>query len=302
MPIHINRKNLQQYSKLELLAKQTVEGFITGKHKSPYHGFSVEFAEHKQYNQGQSTKHIDWKLFGRTEKLYTKQYDEETNLRCQFILDTSSSMYYPEKKEFNKLNFSVQSIACLAYLLRQQRDAIGLTTFDQQINFHSNNKVNEKHQEFIFEELEKILNNSNKNKITNTINSFNELITRLKKRSLLIIFSDLLNQNIDSFWMKIQQLKHQNHEIIIFNTLDYSTELELNFDNKPFEFIDLETGEQLKINPSDYKKEYQKTMDHFLTLNKNKALENKISLINCDINQGLDFILNEFLHQRKRNL
>ncbi len=301
MPININRKNLQQYSKLELLAKKTVEGFITGKHKSPYHGFSVEFAEHKQYNQGESTKHIDWKLFGKTEKLYTKQYDEETNLRCQFILDTSSSMYYPDKKE-NKFNFSIQSIACLAYLLRQQRDAIGLTTFDEQINFHTSNKINEKHQEFIFEELEKLVNNPIKNKHTHTIDSFNELISRLEKRSLVIIFSDLLNQNMNEFWMKIQQLKHHQHEIIIFNTLDYKTEIDLNFENKPFEFIDIETGEYIKINPSDYKNEYKKSMELFLNRNKNKALENKISLINCNINQGINFILKEFLYLRKKAL
>src|ERR1043165_3592400 len=127
----INHHDVQQISHLELLAKSVVEGFITGLHKSPFHGFSVEFAEHRLYNTGESTKHIDWKLYGRSDKLFVKRYEEETNLRCQIVIDNSSSMHYPEQKKnlLNKLAFSVHSAAAIIYMLRQQRDAVGLNVF-----------------------------------------------------------------------------------------------------------------------------------------------------------------------------
>ena len=136
MPVNYNE--VQSLSHLELLARQVVEGFITGLHKSPFHGFSVEFAEHRLYNTGESTRHIDWKLFGRTDKLFVKRYEEETNLRCHLVVDNSSSMHYPETKNtkglLNKINFSVHCAAALIYMMRQQRDAVGLTVFSDKID------------------------------------------------------------------------------------------------------------------------------------------------------------------------
>src|SRR5882757_1577554 len=132
----LNHQELQQFGHLELLAKQVVEGFITGLHKSPYHGFSVEFAEHRLYNSGESTRHIDWKVFGKTDKLFTKRYEEETNLRCQILIDVSSSMFYPAENN-GKITFSIFAAACLAYLLQTQRDAIGITTFGENIELQT---------------------------------------------------------------------------------------------------------------------------------------------------------------------
>src|SRR5580693_7777036 len=152
----INQQPLQQFTQLELIAKQVVEGFITGLHKSPFHGFSVEFAEHRIYNNGESTRHIDWKLFGKTERLYVKRYEEETNLRCQIVIDNSSSMYFPEKG-LNKITFSVQCAAALTELLKRQRDAVGLTVFSESIELHTAAKSTTVHQKMLFGEMEKLL-------------------------------------------------------------------------------------------------------------------------------------------------
>ena len=144
----INTGEIQQLSHLELLAKQVVEGFITGLHKSPFHGFSVEFAEHRLYNKGESTKHIDWRLYGRTDKLFVKRYEEETNLRCQLIIDNSSSMHFPDEskgKVQNKINFSVHAAAAIAYMLRMQRDAVGLSIFSDQIEINTKAKSSSGH-------------------------------------------------------------------------------------------------------------------------------------------------------------
>src|SRR5688572_19981865 len=152
----INQQEVQQISHLELIAQQVVEGFITGLHKSPFHGFSVEFAEHRLYNTGDSIKNIDWKLYGRTDKLFVKRFEEETNLRCQIVLDVSSSMYYPEK-DFNKLLFSVYSAASLMYLFKKQRDAFGLSCFSDKLELSTPAKSTAIHQKYLFSELEKLM-------------------------------------------------------------------------------------------------------------------------------------------------
>ncbi len=154
----IHQHKLQQFSHLELIAKQVVEGFITGLHKSPFHGFSVEFAEHRLYNTGESTKNIDWKLYGRTDKIFVKRYEEETNLRCQIIIDNSSSMYFPiEKDKQNKITFSVYCAAAMIQLLKVQRDAAGLSTFSEKIELHTQAKSSPVHYKMLFNELEKLL-------------------------------------------------------------------------------------------------------------------------------------------------
>ena len=156
MSFNIDIQKLQQYSKLELIAKQVVEGFITGLHKSPFHGFSVEFAEHRLYNTGESTRHIDWKLYGRTDKLFVKRYEEETNLRCQLIIDASSSMYFPEieynSDKFNKIKFSVYAAAALMNLLKKQRDAVGLSIFSDKLTLHTSTKSSLVHHKILTHE------------------------------------------------------------------------------------------------------------------------------------------------------
>src|SRR5438132_187438 len=190
----INHNEVQQISHLELLAKSVVEGFITGLHKSPFHGFSVEFAEHRLYNAGESTKHIDWKLYGRSDKLFIKRYEEETNLRCQIIIDHSSSMYFPfeenkkEKEQNNKINFSIYAAAALAVLLKRQRDAIGLTTFSDHIEHHYPAKSNPVHMKLLFNELEKMmeLHKPEDHRKTNVVEALHQVAEVIGRRSLVM--------------------------------------------------------------------------------------------------------------------
>ena len=206
----IERIKLTQFGNLELLAKQVVEGFITGLHKSPFHGFSVEFAEHRIYNSGESTRHIDWKLFGRTEKLFTKKYEEETNLRCQIVIDCSGSMYFPKDAELNKFDFSVYAGASLIELLKRQRDAVGLTFFSDKIEIHTAAKSSMAHHRYLYGELEKrMLTYSDAlQKNTNAVKALDDVAELCHTRSLIIIFSDLLDDpdKTDDLFRAIQHM------------------------------------------------------------------------------------------------
>ena len=159
----IDYKKARSFGTLELLAKQVVEGFITGLHQSPFHGFSVEFAEHRLYNNGESVKHLDWKLLARTDKLFIKRYEEETNLRCHILIDASSSMMYPIDQPYNKFTFSLDSAAALIFLMRKQRDAFGLSLFSDELEFHAPAKSSLTHQQFILSSLEKTLEKKKQN-------------------------------------------------------------------------------------------------------------------------------------------
>lgn len=214
-----NDQYLQDFGNLDLLASQVVEGFITGLHKSPFHGFSVEFAEHRLYNTGESVRNIDWKLYGRTDKLFVKRFEEETNLRCQLVLDVSSSMYYPQK-EFNKLRFAVSSAASLIYLFKKQRDAFGLSYFSDRVEFASPAKSTTVHHKYLFNELEKLLVRDARGEGTGLASALHEIAEQLHKRSLVIIFSDMLEgenseSQLNSVFSALQHLKHNKHEVII---------------------------------------------------------------------------------------
>lgn len=299
MKIDINE--IRNFGSLELLAKQLVEGFITGLHKSPYHGFSVEFAEHRLYNTGESTRHIDWKVFAKTDRLYVKRYEEETNLRCQIVLDNSSSMHYPVANK-GKLLFSVLASASLAYLLQKQRDAVGITTFSESIDFSTQIKSTSTHLNKLFIELENLLANPVKQKSTNVAPVLHEIADKNHKRSLIIIFSDMFDRQIelDEIFKGLQHLKHNNHEVLLFHVTDYQTEFRFDFEDRPYEFIDLESGEKLKINPTQVKDMYtQKVGDYFNEL-KLRCGQLKIDLIEADIREGFNNILKSYLIKRSR--
>jgi uncharacterized protein (DUF58 family) len=192
MPI-INQHKTEQLSNLELLAKQVVEGFITGLHKSPFHGFSVEFADHRLYNKGESTRHIDWKLFARSDKLFIKRYEEETNLRCRIVIDASSSMFYPQELkpgELNKIGFSINACAALVELLRRQRDAVGLSIFGEKVHTHTQTRSSYSHQKMLFNELEKMYAQQtvDRHETTNVAKALHEVAENTHQRSLVVIF------------------------------------------------------------------------------------------------------------------
>ncbi len=243
----INRQVIQQFSHLEFIAKQVVEGFITGLHKSPFHGFSVEFAEHRLYNTGESTRHIDWKLYARTEKLFVKRFEEETNLRCHLIIDNSSSMYFPfvpnpsfsfteRKDEVNKITFSTYCAAALIELLKRQRDAVGLSVFSDKTEFFATAKSSSVHQKMLYHELEKLIqpHNTAIQKTTSATDALHQIAETIHKRSLVIIFSDMMDSRSSSeeLFSALQHLKHKKHEVILFHVTDKQKEQDFDFDNR----------------------------------------------------------------------
>lgn len=300
----IDEQALHFSSNLELLARQVVEGFITGLHKSPFHGFSVEFAEHRLYNTGDSVKNVDWKLFARTDKLFSKRYEEETNLRCQFIIDVSSSMYFPAD-EYNKLNFAVQAAAALIYLLKRQRDAFGLSLFTDHLILNTPAKSTATHQKYLFSHLEQVLNSKKMDIKTNLAQALHQIAELIHKRSLVVIFSDMLNtfdneNQTDALFSALQHLKFNKHEVVIFNVTDKTREVDFDFDNRPYEFIDMETGATLKTHISKVKQEYLSRMSSYREAIRLKCIQYKIDMIDADIAAGFYPVLQGYLIKRQK--
>ena len=305
-----NTRKILQFSKLEFLAKQVVEGYITGLHKSPFHGFSVEFAEHRLYNKGESTRHIDWKLFARSEKLFIKRYEEETNLRCQLVIDTSSSMYFPfdpknkNEDQENKINFSVKSAACLIELFKKQRDAVGLTLFNQEVHKHINARSGNVHQKLIYSEMEKLLKqfNASQTQSTDISSALHKIAETIHKRSLVIIFSDMFDfsGNDENLFNALQHLKHKKHEVIIFHVTDKNLEHDFSYENRPYQFIDMETGENIKLNTNEIKEFYKEQIGTIYKNIRLKCVQYKIDLIDADINSGFDQVLKAYLIKRNK--
>lgn len=283
------------------MARQMVEGFITGMHKSPYHGFSVEFAEHRLYNTGESTRHIDWKVFARTDRLYTKRFEEETNLRCYIVLDHSSSMYYPQEN-FGKMKFSALAAGALAYLLHKQRDAVGLFTFAEEIELQTQVKSTSSHIQKLFILLNDLLDSSPALKKTNVADVLHQVAEKIHKRSLVIIFSDMFQNHTDheQIFSALQHLKHNRHEVLIFHVTDKATEFDFSFEDRPYEFMDLERGEKIKLTPSQVKESYHKAVSEFLHHLKLRCGQLKIDLVEADIRDDLDKILTSYLIKRTR--
>lgn len=302
-PTLANYKDFQDFGNLELLSQQVVEGFITGLHKSPFHGFSVEFAEHRLYNTGDSIKNIDWKLYGRTDKLFVKRFEEETNLRCQIVIDVSSSMYYPAK-DFNKLLFSVHAAASLMYLFKKQRDAFGLSCFSDKLELSTSAKSTTIHQKYLFSELEKLINRKGRGERTAVATALHEIAEQIHKRSLVIIFSDMLEGEaagqLSEIFSALQHLKHNKHEVIMFNVLDHKKELNFDFENRPYHFIDLESDEELKIHPNNVKEAYIQAVNMYQKELKLKCAQYKIDLIDADIHSGYYQILHSYLIKRAK--
>ena len=296
---------------MELFARQVVEGFVTGLHKSPYHGFSVEFAEHRLYNTGESTKHIDWKLFGRTDKLFVKRYEEETNLRCQLVIDASSSMYYPNLEspsleKPNKLLFAIYASAVMMSLLKQQRDAVGLSVFAEKLEVHTPNRTTQRHHRILYNELEKLLqvNPVKFAKQTESNIALHEVSELLHKRSLVMIFTDFIHSNktLDEQFSSYKHLKYNKHEVVLFFLNEPITEKDLDFDNNAYKFVDLETREEIKLSPILYKKKHKEQAENYLKELRLKCLQYKIDFVEVDINMGFDKVLNSYLLKRQKML
>ncbi len=306
----IEQVRFEELLPLELLAHQVVEGFITGLHKSPFHGFSVEFAEHRLYNQGESVKHIDWKLYGRTDRMYVKRYEEETNLRCQIVIDSSSSMYFPviDKPTIDKpdkMTFSVYASAAIIQLLQRQRDATGLSIFNDQIRVHTDAHSNLVHRKFLYSKLNDLLQKEEgkKGMSTRAAGALHEVADNIHKRSLVIIFSDMFDNALDDdLFSALQHLRHNKHEVILFHVNDKKAEIEFSFDNKPYKFIDLETGEEIKIKPQEIRDDYIRRVADFRSELVRRCAQYHIEFVEADINFGFKQILLPFLLKRMKML
>ena len=304
----INLSNLQnpEIKNLELLARQVVEGFITGIHKSPFHGFSVEFSEHKLYNKGESTRHIDWKLFAKTEKLYTKKYEEETNLRCHIIIDNSASMYYPIVKEqrldqLNKIGFSAVAAASLMEVLKRQRDAVGLSIYADSYQYYAPEKGSNRHRKMLLQQLENLLTTTS-NATTETYAYLHEIAKKIHRRSLLFLFTDMFQSNThqEELFEALRHLKYNKHEVVLFHTFDSKTEFKFDFDNSPKKFVDIETGEEVNLFAENIQENYTKLVDSYFKELKNKCLQYKISYVPVDIQEGFHQVLVRYFLSRQK--
>lgn len=296
-------------SNLELLAQQVVEGFIVGLHRSPFHGFSVEFAEHRLYNSGESTRNIDWKVYGRTDKLFVKRFEEETNLRCHIVVDASSTMYYPwdekhpEKYKYqNKLCFAAQSAAVLMNALKRQRDAFGLTLFDQDVQFSSGAKSSTVHYRLLLSKLTEQIENPQLNKSTDLASSLHQVAESIHRRSLVVVFTDVMEQpgKAEDLFAALQHLRYAKHEVILFHVTDKSKELDFEFENRPYIFVDMENGEQVKLQPNQVKEFYTKQVSDFTAQLRMKCLQFKIDFVEADINKGFHQILQTWMVKRAK--
>lgn len=300
-------QEVHRISGLEFLARQVVEGFITGLHKSPFHGFSVEFAEHRIYNSGESTRHIDWKLFGRTDKLFVKRYEEETNLRCQIVIDRSPSMYYPEKSTSgklppNKVSFAAYAAAAFVYMLKKQRDAVGLTVFADAIESQTPAKSSVAHQKLIFGQLEKLLQSwkpEMKGK-TSAVEALHRVAESVHKRSLIVVFTDLFDsgKNNKDLLSALQHLRHNKHEVILFHVSDHRHELDFEFGKGLYTFVDMESGEEIRLFPEQLKEQFKKESKEYFDAFKLACGQYKIDFVEADINKGFDQVLLPFLLKR----
>ena len=304
MAEEIKREHLEQFGSLELMAKQVVEGFITGLHKSPFHGFSVEFAEHRLYNAGESTRHVDWKLYARTEKLFTKKYEEETNLRCQMVLDTSGSMYYKHEDNWPKIKYSIYAIASLMELLKKQRDAVGLSLFSDHLEEHTETKSSARHQRYLFGRLEQQLHEYDKTelKTTSAVEALHDIAELSHKRSLIMIFSDMLDdpEKKEDLFEALQHLKHNKHEVILFHVVDRKNEIEFDFENRPYTLVDMESGEKLKLMPAEIKDHYVKQTTAYFKDIKDKCGAYGIDFMEVDVNKPLNQVLIQYLTRRQK--
>jgi len=297
----LSLEQLAAFDNLEFLARQVVEGFITGLHKSPYHGFSVEFSEHRLYNTGESTRNLDWKLYARTEKLFVKRFEEETNLRCQLVIDASGSMYFPNQEQ-SKLRFSVYAAAALLHLFKRQRDAVGLSVFAQELEVHLKARSSAAHHQLMLSELEKLLNSNIRQQSTRAVEALHEIAEIAHPRSLVVLFSDMFEPgaHADALFAALQHLRHNKHEVLLFHVLHGPQELELAYENRPHLFVDMESGAALKINPVTIQEAYRERIRQFRQDLLLKCGQYRIDFVEADVSAGFYPVLQQYLMKRSR--
>jgi uncharacterized protein (DUF58 family) len=303
----ISPELISRLGPIELKARQIVEGFIAGLHKSPFYGFSVEFAEHRSYNPGDEIRHIDWKLYAKSERYYVKQYEEETNLRCHLVLDTSTSMHFKHFSPHSKLNYAAHFGAALLYLMHKQRDACGLITFDENIGHFIPSKSSYAHLRHIYTQLDGVLKAEAGPKLqrkTASSELLHQIAERLHRRSLVIIITDLF-ENVaahDALLSSLKHLRHKNHEVVLFHVLEKKSERDLDFPNDRYVFEDLETGGVIDLIPSQVREDYKAKISEYTERFRRVCSETQIDYEEIDTASGFDNGLLAYLKKRKRLL
>lgn len=289
----LNPVALAKLGNISLLARLVVEGFITGLHHSPYKGFSVEFAEHKQYTPGDDLKHIDWKVYAKSNKYYLKQYEEETNLRSTIILDTSASMSFSSGK-VSKLEYGCYLTGCLAYMMIRQQDSVGFVSYSENVDNYIPPKSSPKHLKAIVSRLERVLPGANKTRSSNVLH---DLAERVKKRGLIILISDLLDDP-GEIMKGLIHFRHKKHELIVFHVLD-ENEINFNYDEMAV-FRDLEEHTRIQVDPRTIRQNYLKLLNEFISKLKRECGENNIDYVLVDTSKPFDEILLSYLSKRIR--
>ena len=288
----LNPETLSAIANLELRARLVVEGFITGLHKSPYHGFSVEFAEHRQYMPGDEIKHIDWKVLGKTDRYYVKQYEEETNLKSYILLDISGSMQYGSSS-VTKFDYAISLSAALAYIMLKQRDSVGMALFSDKIVKYIPPRSVKTYLIHLLRELENIKPQGE----TNISPAFHTLAERIKRRGLIIIISDLFDKQ-EHIISGLKHFRHNKHEVLVFHILD-PFELSFAFSKEAI-FTDVETNEEINTLPWHIRREYRKQVNAMIGYYQKFCGDNRIDYVLLNTQTPFDKALTEYLIKRKR--
>lgn len=284
---------ISKLNSLELKARFVVEGFMVGLHKSPYHGFSVEFTEHRPYQQGDSLRDLDWKVFSKTEKYFIKQYEEETNLKAYILLDTSKSMSFSSGKNISKIEYSSILAASLGYIMIKQQDAAGLTLYSEKVNSYLPPKASRSY----LQEILKTLSRIEPSLKTNTAISLNTIAEKIKRKGLVVIISDLFDDP-DKIITALKHFRHQKNEVIVFQVLD-PAERSFAFGQDAI-FTDMETGEELTTQPYQIQKAYKESMEVFINKIKTECLNANIEYNLIDTSMPFDRALFSYIQKRSR--
>ena len=293
---YIQPEALAKVARMNLVARSVVEGFIAGLHRSPFRGFSVEFAEHREYMPGDSIKDIDWQVFGRTDRFYVKQYEEETNLKAHILLDTSSSMCYKSDEHgLTKVEYACFLAACLSYLMIRQQDSVGLVCFDREIRHYIPPRSTPTHLSLMLRHLETIPMGTGVQ--TNVSKAFHDLAEFIRRRGLLIILSDLYDDPREVV-RGLRHFRFKKHEVLLFHLFD-KWEIDFPF-RKLSDFIDMETDEEIQVDPKYIREEYRSQVQRFMDDYRRDCSTSRIDYVQTDTSVPYDFMLSAYLAKRKR--
>ena len=291
-PKYFDPQTLAKLQSLSLRAQHVVEGYVAGSHRSPSHGFSIEFAEHREYSPGDDLRYVDWKVFGRTDKFYLKQFEDETNLICHLVLDVSESMRYQgPDSPWSKLDHAATAAASLAWLVLQQQDAVGLSTFDEEIRAFIRPGSSPTHLQQLLQTMEV----ADARKKTSTGRVLHELADRIGRRGIVILFSDLFD-NLDELMLGLKHLRHRRHDVIVVHTLD-AAEIDFPF-RRPTLFRGLEALPELLTDPRSLRQAYLKHFEKFLHDVEQRCRQMQADYVRVRNDMPLDATLSSFLANR----